>query len=68
MLLRKGKLKRVLEIEDAILNRMVKAKLTKEVTFEQKPEEGEKASPLDIWGRSVQEKGRAAAKFLRKAR
>lgn len=67
MLLRKGKLKRVLEIEEAILNRMVKAKLTKEVTFEQKPE-GEKASHLDIWGRSVQAKGRAAAKLLRKAR
>lgn len=68
MPLRKGKLKRVLGIEDAILNRMVKAKLTKEVTFQQKPEEGEKASHLEIWGRSVQAKGRGAAKFLRKAR
>ena len=46
----------MLEIEDAVLNRMVKAKLTKKVTFEQKPEEGEKASHLGIWGRSVQEK------------
>ena len=41
--------------------------LTGKMTFEQKPE-GEKASHLDIWGRSVQAKGRAAAKLLRKAR
>ena len=29
---------------------------------------GEGVSHLDIWGRSVQAKGRAAAKLLRKAR
>lgn len=63
MLLRKGKLKRVLGIEDAILNGMVKAKLTKEVTFQQKPEEGEKASHLEIWGRSVQAKGKRSCKI-----
>ena len=57
----------MLGIGVAILNRMVKAKLTHEVTFEQKPEEGEEASQLAIWGRSVQAKGRATAKFPRRA-
>lgn len=56
----------MLGIGVAILNRIVKAKLT-QVTFEQKPEEGEEASQLAIWGRSVQAKGRATAKFPRRA-
>lgn len=48
VLLRKGKLERVLGMGVATLNRMVKGKLTNEVTFEQKPKEGEEVSQWDI--------------------
>lgn len=51
VLLRKGKLERVLGMGVAILNRTVKGKLTNEVTFEQKPKEGEEVSQWDIWGK-----------------
>lgn len=67
MLLRNGKLERALGVGVALFNRMVKGKRTHEVTFEQKPKEGEEASQWDIWRESIQAKKRATAKFPRAA-
>lgn len=68
MLLRNGKLERALGVGVALFNRMVKGKRALvEVTFEQKPKEGEEASQWDIWRVSIQAKRRATAKFPRAA-